>query len=349
MAYAKLSAADVKKWDDDYNDLQVELSRETDDQKKAALTAAMQALAVKVEERLNADIQAARRYSQTRHQNADKFVAEARAELKQAQATAAAFKKKPGKTELPPQLKYSIKKISDLEQAFHDDGQAYGAAWFDYRASPTKKVPAKYTATYFAVQGAIVNDDKKLGVQLQKIIAARHQAEALLAITDKAAMKASIKSGTGTQRPIADAQKSARDLAAQMAALLNLLHHPADLSTPPDGITSGAANLAGVAKDDNFLKQPNAMKTARSLWSNVQIANKLATTKAANMEKVLATRTKGFRSKELADPVVAAEMKKAAQSVKDANKVVKDKQADYAKARKAIDKLEAQAKKLKIK
>jgi hypothetical protein len=349
MAYPKLSADDVKHWDDDYEDLEDKLGHESDDQKKAEFTAAMQSLAVKIEERLNADIQAARRYSKTRRQNADKFAADAEAELKRARNTAAAFKKKPGKTNLPAQLKQSIQKIADLEQDFQDDGLAYGAAWFDYRSSPVSNVPDKYTATYTAIQGSIVNDDKRLGVQLQKIIAAKHQAEALLAITDKAAMKADIKAGTGTQRPIADAQQAARDLATQMDTLLNLLHHPSDMSTPPTGIISGKGTLTGLLTDKKFWNNPAGMKTARSVWSNVQIANKLITTKAANMEKVLATRTRGFRTKELADPVVAKEMKTAADKVKEAKKEVKDRAADYAAAKKAMDKLEAEAKKRKIK
>ena len=91
------------------------------------------------------------------------------------------------------------------------------------------------------------------------------------------------------------------------------------------------------------------MKTARSLWFNVQLTRKLMLAKVANMEKVLATKSKGFRSSELADATVKLEMKKAAQSVKDANKDIKALDADYAAAKKAIDKLEAQAKKLKIK
>ena len=349
MAYPKLSADDVKQWDDDYEDLEGKQDSEQDDQKKAELTAAMQSLAVKVEERLNADIQAVRRYSKTRHQNAEKFAAEAEAELKNAKAAAAAYKKKPGKTELPPQVKHSIRKIGDLERAYQDDGNDYGAAWFDYRSSPVSNVPAKHVATFISLQGSIVNDDKQLGVQLQKIIAAKHQAEALLAITDKAAMKADIKSGTGTQRPIADAQHAARDLATQMATLLNQLRNPTDMSTPPTGITSAKGNLTGLLTDERFWSGTSPMKSARSVWSNVQIANKLMTAKAANMEKVLATKTRGFRSKELADPVVADELKKANLSVKAAKKEVKDRQADYAGAKKAMDKLEAEAKKRKIK
>jgi hypothetical protein len=347
--YPKLTADDVKQWDGDYEQLQLKFAQEQDDQEKAKLTAAMQSLAVRVEERLTKDIQTVRRYSKTRRHNADAFVIEAQNELKLARVKAAEFKKKPSKTGLPPQVRDSIKKISEIEKAFQDDGQDYGTSWFEYRGAPINKVPAKHAATFNAVQGTIVNDDKPLGVALQKIVAARHEAEALLAITNKAAMKADIKAGTGTQRPIADAQAAAKDLATQMDALLKLLQHPVDASTPPDGITSVRETLTGVSKEAGFLNKPGALKVTRSNWSNAQIAYKLMMTKGANMEKVLATKTKGFRSKELDDPVVKAHLKEATQKVKEAQKTIKDKDADYAAAKKMMDKLEAQAKKLKIK
>jgi len=62
------------------------------------------------------------------------------------------------------------------------------------------------------------------------------------------------------------------------------------------------------------------------------------TTKAANMETVLATKTRGFRAKELADTVVADELKKANQSCQGRQQRVKDRQVDFAAAKKAIDK-----------
>ena len=347
--YPKLSADDVKQWNTDYEQLRGQLERETDDKKKAELTASMQSLAVRIEERLTKDIQTARRYSKIRHHNVDAFVAEAQNELKLAKSKAAEFKKKPSKAGLPPQVRDSIKKIVEIEKAFVADGLDYGGAWFEYRGSPAGKIPAKYVSTFTAIQGTLVNDDKPLGLAQQKIAAAKHEAEALLAITDKAAMKASVKAGTGAQRPIADAQQAAKDLATQMATLLNLLEHPADASTPPDGISGARETLTGVSKEAGFLQKPNALKGVRSNWSNVQIAYKLMTAKTTNMEKVLATKTKGFRSKELDDTVVKAELKKAAQSVKAAQKIVKEKDADYAAAKKMMDKLEAQAKKLKIK
>ena len=348
-SYPKLSAADVKQWDDDYKQLRGQLAQEQDLQQKEKLEGELQALAVKIEERLTKDIQAVRRYSKTRHHNVDSFVNEAQAELKLAKDKAAEFKKKPGKAGLPPQVKDSIEKITDIEKAFQADGLAYGDAWFDYRGSPVREAPEKYIRTFKTIQGQLVEDDKVLGMALQKIVAAQHQAEALLAITDKAAMKAGIKAGTGAQRPIEDAQIAAKELAAQMASLLLLLRDPADMSTPPRGITSGKESLIGVARDPKYLQQPNAMKAARSVWFNVQLTRKLMLAKVANMEKVLATKSKGFRSSELADPAVKLELKKAAQSVKDANKDIKALDADYAAAKKAIDELEAQAKKLKIK
>ena len=348
-SYPKLSAADVKQWDDDYKQLRGQLAQEQDLQQKEKLEGELQALAVKIEERLTKDIQAVRRYSKTRHHNVDSFVNEAQTELKRAKDKAAEFKKKPGKAGLPPQVKDSIKKITDIEKAFQADGLDYGGAWFDYRGSPVREAPEKYIRSFKTIQAQLVEDDKVLGVALQKIVAAQHQAEALLAITDKAAMKAGIKAGTGAQRPIEDAQKAAQELEAQMASLLHLLRDPADMSTPPRGITSGKESLIGVARDPKYLQQPNAMKAARSVWFNVQLTRKLMLAKVANMEKVLATKSKGFRSSERADPVVKLEIEKAAQSVKDANKDIKDLDADYAAAKKAIDKLEAQAKKLKIK
>ena len=122
-----------------------------------------------------------------------------------------------------------------------------------------------------------------------------------------------------------------------------------DASTPPDGITSVRETLTGVSKEAGFLNKPGALKSTRSNWSNAQIAYQLMLTKGANMEKVLATKTKGFRNKELADPVVKAELKQAALKVKAAQQTIKEIGADYAAAKKLMDKLEAQAKKLKIK
>ena len=347
--YPKLSADDVKQWDTDYEQLRGQLAQEPDNQNKEKLEGELQSLAVRIEERLTKDIQAVRRYSKTRHHNVDAFVNEAQNELKLARDKAAEFKKKPGKAGLPPQVRASVQKIADIEKAYQADGLDYGGAWFEYRGSPVKNVPVKHLRTFKTIQGQLVEDDKVLGLALQKIVSAQHQAEALLAITDKAAMKAGIKAGTGAQRPSADTQKAATDLAAQMATLLNLLRAPNDMSSPPNTISTGKGTLTGVANDPKFLKQPNAMKTARSVWFNVQLTRKLMTTKAANMEKVLATKSKGFRSSELSDPVVKAELKKAAQSVKDAHKDIQDLDADYAAAKKAMDKLEAQAKKSKIK
>jgi hypothetical protein len=131
MAYTATPGADVSGWDDDYKTAATALAKETDNAKKAKLTAEMQSLATRVEERLSRDLQIVRRNFTERSRNMDKVVALAPTELKQAQATAASYKKNPGKIELPGQLQYAVKKVAGFEQSIKDDAHAFGDAWKD--------------------------------------------------------------------------------------------------------------------------------------------------------------------------------------------------------------------------
>ena len=82
-------------------------------------------------------------------------------------------------------------------------------------------------------------------------------------------------------------------------------------------------------------------------WKNAQAAYKAMTTRASSMANILAIRTKGFRSNELADPVVKAEIAKAQARVKSAQAEVKKYDKDYDKAKKLAADLTEKLKKAK--
>jgi hypothetical protein len=340
MAYTATPGADVSGWDDDYKKAATALATETDNAKKAKLTAEMQALATRVEERLNRDIQIVRRNFAEHTRNVDKLVTQAQQELKQAQATAASYKKNPAKTELPGQIQYAVKKLAGFEQAIKDDAHAFGDAWKDYRANVVKDIPARHLSYFHAERSKIINDQKVISTKLAAVKGLKEQAEALVQIAGKATLKKNIKAG-GAQRPITDAQKMARELAQQMDDLLTELRTPKGLATKPDSVTSGANSLVTQSNNKNWTQTPGALAGSLGLWKNAEAGYKLMVTKAAAMEKVLAAKKKAFRSDELKDATVKAELLKADQCLKDAKTDVKAKEKDYTKAKAAITKIQA--------
>ena len=209
-------------------------------------------------------------------------------------------------------------------------------------------IPVQHIREFQRTRSEVINADKVTTIKLQKVVAMKSEATALLAITQKAAMKYKIKKTGAGQRDIATAQQMARDVARELAGLLAELRNPKGLAPKPGAVTTSKNRLVGAAGNKTFFDHPTALGTARGYWKNVDTAYKLMTTKAKNMETVLANRKKGFRSTELTDSIVKAEMAKAAKSVKDAKADIKAVDADYKAAKKAIAKLEAEAKKRKI-
>jgi len=333
MAYKVLDDTDIKKWNTDYDDLVKALAAEHDPAEKAKLTAKMQSLGTQVEEHLNGVARQLQGYFKQHTDKVDNWVRMSDQAIANARKAAAVYKKDTS-TGLPPQIKQAADDITLWVKAIGDDSQEYGAAWFAYRGAMANKVPAKYQTAFLAVRSKLMDDQKIIITKQTKLKGYAAEAEGLLQVAAKATMKAGIKAGTGVQRPIADAQKDARDLATQMAAELAELRAPRGLATQPSAITN-AKDMAKVdSKSKAFNKTPENVTVVNSRKKNVESGIKLMRTRVAGMDKVLATKLKGFRNSELNDPTVKAEIKKAQKSLKEA-KV--DLSTSELEAKKALD------------
>jgi len=347
MNYRTILTTDVATWEHDYQVLKTDIASETDGNAKPRKTIELQKLGAKIQKRLIADVGLVRRNLVLHNQEIARIVAASQKELKNTKTLAARYKRNTRNTEFVPQLKYSVKKLTDFESEFKADNKAHGTAWKDYRALLLSNVPANYKDEFLSLRLALMSDDKPTAIKLHQVTAARHEAEALVHILDKATMKADIKRNS-PQRPIAEAQQAARDTANKMADLLQELRTPGSLAPKPNSITSNKNTLVAKSLNPASLQAPQALAALRGFWINCEAAYKLMGAKAANMEKVLTIRTRALRTNELTDPTVQAELNSARQALVAAKAEVASKTADYTAAKKAIAKIEATAKKLKI-
>src|SRR5262249_49689509 len=200
------------------------------------------------------------------------------------------------------QVAHFIKVIRDSGAAMDTDANLLGAAWVDYRQDPVVYTPAKYWAAFRTARGAIINDQMIDKVKREKITSAQHQAAALLLIMQKAARTVAIKAGAG-QRSLDAARQHAADLVTQIT---NLYGNPDNYSPRPVNVTNGSKNLVTNAPKKDFYTSPDNLTLARGQWKTVEAGYKLFKTKAAAMEKVMATKIKAFHKIELEDVTVRA-------------------------------------------
>jgi hypothetical protein len=339
MGYPKLSTSEILRLEQEYKTLQDSLLTQNQ-QQKATVERQMRDKAGLAATRLANGMSGALRYFNQHHQKAEDFNRQAQALLKQAQDAAVAYRKTPANAALKTTVEDNAKKIKQLKADYDKDSLEFGNAWDDFRQYNPTRLP-KDIVDPFRVQRMHMQNSQQATVVLNnQIAAAQHQAEALLAITDKATMKQDIKQG-GTQRPKTDAQQAAKDVATQLEAALKELKIPTNLTSKPESIKSGVSGL------DSFVKKPpknwNELVQARGLWAGVDSAYKSMVARSAAMDNILATRTRGFRSNELSDTTVKAELAKASASVKAAKALVKSYEKDHAAARKLMDKVEVAA------
>jgi len=341
MDYTDVPATDVSAWDDDYKELKDDIALENDGNAKRRKTIELQKLAVKIEKRMGTDMDMVQRNQGLHLRETARIMAASQQEIKRARSLAASYRKKPQNAQFVAQLQVSIRALADLENDLKADNQAYGAAWIDYRGEPVKTVPEKIRTAFGARRQVLINADKPVFLKLHQLQAFRHEADALTHLTDKAAMKADLKRNV-PQRPIADAQRAAHDLATQMDNMLKILRTPAGQTPKPAQITSAKNTLVPRSTNPASLQVPNALGTSRSMWVNGESAYKLMVAQAASMEKVLTIKIRALRTNELSDPTVKAELVTARQHLAAAKLDIKNKTADYNAAKKAM------AKKLKI-
>jgi hypothetical protein len=340
MGYPNLAIAEVSRLEQEYKALEDSLPTKKTKPEKSQVEAKMRDKARLAQTRLANAISGAARYYNQHHEKAGILNREAQNFLKIAQDAAAAYRKTPTNAALKTAVEHGIAEIGKRKAAYDADSLAYGAAWDDFRKYNPAHFPKEVVADFKLQRMHLVNSQQATVVLVNQIVAAKNQAEALISITDKATMKKDIKQG-GTQRPITDAQQAAKDVALKLAAELKELLIPTNITNKPDSIKSGATNL------DSFVKGPpknwNELVQARGIWSGVDSAYKSMVARSAAMDKMLATLTRGFRTNELSDKTVKAELAKAATSVKDAKATVKKYDKDYATAKKLMDKVNAQA------
>jgi len=348
MAYKLLDNTDLKGWNTDYETLTDAIANEADPTERAKLTARQQALGTQVEEHLNGVGRQIRAYFTEHKAKVDNWQRLSEQAIANARKAAAAYKKDTS-TGVPPQLQQAAADMTLWAQAITDDAQQFGAAWFHYRSAVANKIPEKYQATFKALRAKVMEDQKTITTKQTKIKGYAAEAEGLVKLAAKATMKSGIKAGTGVQRPIAAAQQDARDLAAQMAAELVEVRSPRGLATQPAAI-SNAMSLARIdAKNKAFTKTTENAAAVAARKKTFESGIKLMRARVAGMEKVLAVKTKAFRSSELTDATVKAEIKAAQQSLKDAKADLKVSEAEAKKGQEAIAEIEkrwaAQAKK----
>ncbi len=339
MAYKVLDDSDIKDWNTEYQRLTQALAGENDEGERAKLTAQLQSLGTQVEEHLNGVGRQIRAYYGQHSKKVDNWLRMSERAIKEARKAAQAYKKDTTKG-MPAQIQQAADDMRLWVKAITDDAQDFGAAWFGYRANMASNVPDKYQSGFKTLRAKVMEDQKSITITKAKIQGYVSEAEGLLKVAAKATMKASIKAGTGAQRDIALAQQDARDLAAQMATELDELRNPRGLATQPAAITNGMQMAKADAKNKAFTRTPANVATVNARKKTFESGIKLMRTKAASMEKLLATKTKGFRNRELSDPVVKAEIKKAQRSLKDAQADLKVSETEAKKGRDAIAEIE---------
>jgi hypothetical protein len=339
MAYRVLNDDDIKAWNNDYKTQADALAAEGDLTEKARLTAKLQSLGTQVEEHLNGVARTLRDYYTQHRAKVDNWVNLSEQAIKNARKAAAAYKKDTS-TGAPAQIQQTVADLDLWAKAITDDARDFGAAWFAYRNAPATHVPDKYQASFQQVRQKVMEDQKAITNKLTRIQGYKNEAEALLKLTAKASMKAGIKAGTGVQRPIETARQDARDLATQMAAELDLLRSPHGLATQPSAMSNALPFVKQNAKDKTFVKNTGNASMLAGRKKTFESGVKLMRTRLASMEKLLATKTKAFRSSELSDGEVKAELKKAQQSLKDARADVKVSEGEAKKGLAAVAEIE---------
>lgn len=331
MAYANLSTADVGKWDTKYHQLEQQFPTLTNPIAKRKTMAQMETYATRVEERINRDMRTVQDYFEQHKRTVNQLLAEANQEIKYARSIAAKYKKDPRKTEYVPQLKHSAKKLGDLHKAMKADALDFGQAWFGYRGSPTNHIPRKHLTTFFSVRSRLMNEQKVMSSLFEQVKAMQREAASLVAVAEKATMKADIKRNQGQQRPIADAQRIAADAAAQVAKILQDLQNPKGTKPQPTSITSGRNALRGFVQAKNYSEATRI--SAEGMWKNAEAAYKAMLPKVASMETLYANAKKALRSNELTDNTVKLHLASIAQAIKTAKTDLKKSEGEYKEAR----------------
>jgi hypothetical protein len=317
MAYKLIDDTDIKAWNTQYEQLTTDLAAAADNAERAKVNAKMQSLGTEVEEHLNTVGRQIRGYYDQHLSKVDNWMRLSEQTITSARQAAAIYKKSPG-TGVPPQLQQAVDNLTLWEKAIGDDAREFGAAWFPYRATMANKVPDKYQTAFKTLRSKVMEDQKATTTKQTKLLGYIAEAQGLLKVAAKTTMKAGIKAGTGVQRPITEAQQDARELAEQMAAELALLRSPRGLATQPAAITTALQNAKEDAKNKAFNRTPANQIAVSGRKKTFESGVQLMRTRAASMAKVLAVKLKGFRSSELTDATVKAEIKKAQKSLKDA-------------------------------
>ncbi len=268
--------------------------------------------------------------------NIDNIIKASQVDLKYARQITAKYKSKQY-PEYPDQVRHVAAKLVKAVNTAQQDALDFGDAWKGYRENVAKDVPPATYAAAEAVRKRIINDSKITAAKIVQLKAAANEAETLLGIVGKATRKRV----TGVDQPLAEAQRAAAAVSKKLADLLDEARNPPGRGTQPNSIKTNSEYLVQGAADKKLTDVPSNLSNNEGRWANVEASWKGLNTRALSMEKVLSDSKKGFRSTELADPLVKAEMAKAAVSVAAVKADVKLYAGHYTKAKAAIAKIKA--------
>jgi hypothetical protein len=349
MAYTKLSIAQITKIDSDYKLVKDQLQAvDLPRQQKTALEKKQQTYLLQAQQRLKNIIGVTEGYFETHKNNTEQWLTEAENLFKNAQVAAAKYRKDPTTQDNATFVENFVADIAARKNRYGVDSHDYGEAWEAVRAYNAANLPKEATEEFTTDRAKLIGDQRAVIAAGNKLAELSKQAEALKDIIAKASMKKDMKGGA-EQRNIGVARTAAKAVADDLAEQLRLLLHPVSMNTPaPAKIQTGAQQLQGANGLPNYPQTKKDWVTALGFWQDVELAQKNLVTRAASMEKVLATRTRGFRSNELSDKTVKAELAKAAKSVKDVKAEVKKYASHYAAAKKQFALLQAKAKKARL-
>lgn len=336
MAYKLLDNADLQEWNTAYGELSNAYAAEANkpqrnDAELAKLTARMQSLATQVEEHLSEVGRQLRTYYDQHLGKVNNWERLSEQTIAAARKSAADYKKDTS-TGLPPQLQQAVEDLGLWDTAIEQDAVQLGAAWFGYRADGAmNRIPDKHKAAFRSLRSKLMDEQKPVTTIRTKIKGYKAEAEGLVKVAAKATMKAGIKAGTGVQRPISQARDEARALAQDMADELERVRNPPGTATAPNSIRTTKQSIRENSQDRNYTKTPGNVTLLTSRKNLLKTGIKLMHTRVAAMEKLLAVRTKAFRSNELSDATVKADMKRAQKSLKDAQTELKATEAHASK------------------
>ncbi len=247
MDYAVISRTEIDDLVRKYVKLKTQLDQDKTNQRdKADTDRTLKIRAQATQKKLEAGMKLAASHLKKHGKKTDQWHSTASAYLKNAKTLTAMSKREAGTSDGVLDMAHLsgyLNQFRRLQAEYVEDARDFDLSWAALRTfDPPDVLPAEYTQAFRTARTQLKNDQRVVMVKGNAISAMYKEAQALIAIANKAAMKSRMKDGRA-QRPLADAQAAAAKVAAEMAESLKDFHQPANRTPGPSTVTGSAQQL----------------------------------------------------------------------------------------------------------